>query len=144
MTRFMTSSSFPDVNVWLALASAEHTHREAALNWREARSEPILFCRITQMGLLRLLTTSGAMNGKPLQMRQAWRVYDEFLGDERVVFAPESAGVEARFRIGAKGTTASPKLWTDAYLLAFAAEADSEIVTFDEALAARAGVAPLR
>lgn len=140
----MTSSSFPDVNVWLALASAEHTHRETALNWWEAWSEPILFCRITQMGLLRLLTTSGAMNGKPLQMRQAWRVYDEFLSDERVVFAPESAGVEARFRFATKKASASPKLWTYAYLLAFAAEADSEIVTFDEALAARAGVGALR
>jgi len=139
----MTSSSFPDVNVWLALASAEHTHREAALHWWEAQNEPILFSRITQMGLLRLLTTSGAMNGKPLQMKQAWRVYDEFTTDERVVFAPEPARVEARFRLATKKVSASPKLWTDAYLLAFAAEAESEIVTFDEALASRAGVAAL-
>ncbi len=95
------------------------------------------------MGLLRLLTTFGAMNGKPLQMRQAWRVYDEFLSDERVVFAPESAGVEARFRLVAKKASASPKLWIDAYLLAFAAEAGSKVVTFDEALATRAGVAAL-
>ena len=139
----MTSSSFPDVNVWLALASAEHTHREAALDWWEARNEPILFCRITQMGLLRLLTNFGAINGKPLQMKQAWRVYDEFLSDERVVFAPEPAKVETRFRLVATRVSASPKLWTDAYLLAFAAEAESGIVTFDEALAGRAGVAAL-
>jgi hypothetical protein len=120
----MTSSSFPDVNVWLALASAEHTHREAALDWW-------------------LLTNFGAINGKPLQMKQAWRVYDEFLSDERVVFAPEPAKVETRFRLVATRVSASPKLWTDAYLLAFAAEAESEIVTFDEALAGRAGVAAL-
>jgi predicted nucleic acid-binding protein len=47
----MTLSSFPDVNVWLALASAEHTRREAALTWWEGHGESILFCRITQVGL---------------------------------------------------------------------------------------------
>jgi predicted nucleic acid-binding protein len=35
-------------------------------------------------------------------------------------------------------------LWTDAYLLAFASECGAAIVTFDEALAARAGVTALR
>jgi toxin-antitoxin system PIN domain toxin len=140
----MTSSSFPDVNVWLALASPEHTGRESALNWWDAQEEPILFSRITQMGLLRLLTMAAPMNGKPLQMKQAWKVYDEFLSDERVVFAPEPATIENRFRVNSKGAQASPKLWTDAYLLAFAAEAGAGIVTFDQALAARAGVAPLR
>lgn len=139
----MTSSSFPDVNVWLALGSDEHVHHRAALDWWDSQNHPILFCRVTQMGFLRLLTTSAAMNGKPVQMQKAWDIYDGFLRDARVDFAPEPARMEQRFRMHSSGKIASPKLWTDAYLAAFASEVDSAIVTFDAALARLAGVSPL-
>jgi predicted nucleic acid-binding protein len=63
----MTSSSFPDVNLWLAPLREDHNHRASALSWwNNNDSGQIGFCRFTQLGVLRLLTTSAAMNGKPL------------------------------------------------------------------------------
>jgi hypothetical protein len=136
----MTSSSFPDVNVWLALLLEDHIHRTAARQWWESdQSDQIGFLRLTQMGVLRLLTTPAAMNSKPLRMAEAWAAYDRLFGDDRVVFLDEPRGMEVSFREYAKEHRASPKLWADAWLLAFAECAGGAVVTFDRALAARAG-----
>jgi uncharacterized protein len=129
--------AIPDINVWLALA-AEHTHRHAALNWWRQYEGTIGFCRMTQIGLLRLLTTSSVMNGKPLSMRQAWKIYDSFTRDERVEFLPEPPAIERRFRELSSSKFASPKLWADAYLISFAAESEAAMITFDKSLAKRA------
>jgi uncharacterized protein len=133
----MSSLSFPDVNVWLALASSEHVHAVAAHRWWEQETGCIAFSRITQMGFLRLMTTAAAMDGKPLSMTDAWRVHDRLFEDDRVALVPEPAEVEARFREYAMGRMASPKLWADAWLLAFARASDGTLVTFDRALATR-------
>ena len=93
---------------------------------------------MTQIGLLRLLSTASVMNDRPLKMREAWIVYDTFMGDERVEFLPETPTVERVFREhSSHRTLASPKLWGDAYLIAFATESGGELVTFDRALAKR-------
>ena len=134
----MSFLSFPDLNVWLALLMADHVHRATALRWWDRDdSDSIVFCRITQLGVLRLLTTSAAMNGKPLTMSQAWKAYDRLFADPRVGFLAEPASVEEPFRTSTTGSTPSPKLWADAYLCAFASRAGAAIVTFDKALAAR-------
>lgn len=135
----MTSSSFPDVNVWLALLLEDHVHRPAALRWwKSDQSSVIGFLRLTQMSVLRLLTTAAAMNGKPLRMREAWTAYDRLFVDERVAFLTEPRGIEARFREHTRDNHPSPKLWADAWLLAFAECAGGALITFDRALAARA------
>ena len=135
----MISSTFPDVNVWLALLLEDHIHRAAARRWLEStESDVIGFLRVTQMSVLRLLTTSGAMNGRPLRMPEAWAAYDSLFGDDRVAFVDEPNGIEAVFRKYARKNHASPKLWADAWLLAFTECADGVVVTFDRALAARA------
>lgn len=136
MNRSTTSLSFPDV-VWLALLLEDHVHRSRARVWWEATDATIAFTRFTGLSVLRLLTTAGAMNGRPLGMDAAWRAYDRLFEDDRVAFAPEPAEVEARFREYASGRTASPKVWADAWLLAFAKAANGTLVTFDRALAAR-------
>lgn len=132
----MSSFSFPDINVWLALAVAEHAHSANARLWWNHAEGPIAFFRLTQIGLLRVLTTGAAMGGKPLSMVEAWNVYDRFFEDERVVYLPEPAGVDARFRGNSSSRSASPKLWADAFLLAFAASTGGTLVTFDRAMAA--------
>jgi len=125
--------------VWLALLLEDHVHRAAAMRWLEStESEAIGFLRLTQLSVLRLLTTSGAMNNRPLRMPEAWAAYDSLFGDDRVVFVDEPNGIEAAFRKYARKNHASPKLWADAWLLAFAECADGVVVTFDQALAARA------
>jgi toxin-antitoxin system PIN domain toxin len=140
----MTSWNFPDVNVWLALATPEHVHHAAANSWWEQETGPIGFIRITQVGLLRLMTTGAAMDGMPLTMAAAWRAYDRFYEDDRVAFVPEPVGVETHFREYASGGTASPKLWADAWLLAFARAAGGRLLTFDRAVALRGAQCLLR
>jgi uncharacterized protein len=131
------SLSFPDVNVWMALALEHHVHRRAAKRWWETNQGPIAFTRFTQIGLLRLLTTSAVMDRKPLGMDEAWHVHDELYADERVALYPEPAGVEGRFREYASGRASAPKIWADAWLLAVAHATHGRVVTFDRALAAR-------
>jgi len=127
---------FPDVNVWLVL-NIKHVHQEIALDWWRREHRAIGFCRFTQMGLLRLLTTSAVMDGKPLSMKQAWSAYDVLAGDERTEFISESPAVERAFRGLSSSAHASPKLWADAYLTAFAGECGGSLVTFDRSLARR-------
>jgi hypothetical protein len=137
MNKSTTSLSFPDVNVWLALALEHHVHRPQAKAWWQTNDGPIAFTRLTQIGLLRLLTTSAAMDGKPLGMDEAWRVHDGLFTDDRVALVPEPADIETPFREYASGRVASPKLWADAWLLAVARSSGGTLVTFDRALAAR-------
>ena len=115
----------------------DHVHRLKALAWWKIADEIIAFTRLTQLSVLRLLTTAAAMNGRPLGMDQAWHAYDRFFMDDRVTFFAEPGGVEKRFREYARGRTASPKLWTDAWLLAFARAAGGTLVTFDKRLASQ-------
>jgi hypothetical protein len=127
---------FPDVNVWVVL-TIKHVHQKIALDWWHRERGRIGFCRLTQMGLLRLLTTSAVMDGKPLTMKQAWSAYDVLAGDERVEFISEPPAVEKAFRGLSSSAHASPKLWADAYLAAFASECGARLVTFDRSLARR-------
>jgi toxin-antitoxin system PIN domain toxin len=125
------------MNVWLALATPEHVHADLARRWWAEEAGVIAFSRLTQLGLLRLMTTAAVMDDKPLTMGEAWRVYDRFYDDDRVVFMSEPPTVEERFREKAAGRIVSPKVWADAWLLAFAQEADGMLVTFDKALGPR-------
>ena len=125
------------MNVWLALATPEHVHASIARRWWEQESGTIAFSRLTHLGLLRLMTTAAVMDDKPLTMSEAWRVYDRFYDDDRVVFIAEPPDAEKRFREKAAGRTVSPKMWADAWLLAFAQAAEGVLVTFDKALGPR-------
>jgi toxin-antitoxin system PIN domain toxin len=137
----MSSLSFPDVNVWLALATPEHVHHAIAANWWNQVEGAIAFCRFSQLGFLRLVTTAAAMDNKPLTMGEAWRAYDRFFDDDRVSFVGEAPDVESLFRKKATGRTVSPKIWADAWLLATAEAAGGKLVTFDRALYERGAIA---
>jgi hypothetical protein len=127
----------PDINVWLALAAPEHPHNTLAKRWWQQHDGPIGFARLSQLGLLRLTTTAAAMDGKPLTIAEAWRVYDQFYDDDRVTFVAEPAEVEKEFREMAAGRAVSPKVWGDAWMLAMASAAGGVLVTFDKALSSR-------
>jgi toxin-antitoxin system PIN domain toxin len=137
MNKSTTLLSFPDVNVWMALVLEHHVHRPRAKAWWQTNEGPIAFTRLTQIGLLRLLTTSAAMDGQPLGMDEAWRVHDGLFTDDRLALVPEPADIETPFREYASGRVASPKLWADAWLLAVAHSSGGTLVTFDRALTAR-------
>ena len=131
-------SYLPDINVWLALVYEGHQHHKVAFNWFEQiENESLYFCRITQLGFLRLLTQPGVMAAEAKNLRQAWNVYDSLHTDPRIDFAIEPADEEFEnlFRKFSSSAEISPKRWPDAYLLAFAGRAGFELVTFDRALA---------
>jgi len=134
---FPAGLSIPDINVWLALAAPEHPHNSRAEPWWRQHEGQIAFVRLSQLGFLRLTTTAAAMDGKPLTIDEAWRVYDRFYDDDRVAFVAEPSDMEKRFREKAVGRAASPKVWADAWMLAMAGAAGGVLVTFDKALASR-------
>jgi len=110
----MTKRSFPDVNVWFALAIADHPHNSAATAWWNADSSMVGFSRVTQLGLLRLLTTASVMGGMPLTNEEAWGVYGRFLADDRVRVFTELPALDDLFRSLSGVRQASP-MWVDAY-----------------------------
>jgi hypothetical protein len=52
--RIRMTSFFPDLNVWLALSVAGHSHSADAWQWANLlpRETRLIFCRYTQIGLL--------------------------------------------------------------------------------------------
>lgn len=125
-----------DSNVWLALALSKHEFHAAARAWLDARApHEALFCRSTQQSFLRLLTTSTVLAPyriPPLSNQAAWSVYDGLRADERISWAEEPSGLEASWKKISGGSKASPKLWMDAYLAAFALAGEHQLVTTDK------------
>ena len=133
-------AAFPDINVWLAMAFAGHEHHPAAMRWFDSLSdrEELIFCRFTQLGLLRLLTQAGIMGNRVKTQRQAWQIYDAFLDKGSARLLTEPRWIDDSLRRFASLPSASPQDWADSYLAAFAEVAGLTLVTFDKALAAKA------
>jgi uncharacterized protein len=135
----MTSSVFPDINVWLALVFDQHRHNEEAVRWYDAL-DPftiLAFCRHTQLGLFRLLSTKTVMDQYALSLRQCWQVYDDWIDTGQAIVLPEPGWIEQELRARTSQSMIAPKLWADAYLAAFAEAANLTLVTFDRALAGK-------
>jgi uncharacterized protein len=131
----------PDVNVWIALTVAEHVHHGPAKQWFESpEQEQIAFCRVTQMGFLRLLTNPRVMAGEALTPERAWNALDALCRDNRIFFSAEPPGIETIFRESTRRRQGGVNFWTDAYLSAFASAAGFTLVTFDAGYARHKGV----
>jgi uncharacterized protein len=141
----MTSLIFPDVNVWLALAYVKHVHNKVATEWYEtlAASTLFVFCRHTQLGLFRLLSTEAVMKQDATSQARCWEIYDLWVNAGLAIVAQDPAGLEVVMRKQTIHGLASPKVWADAYLAAFAEAGNLTLVTFDRALAAKAKEAVL-
>ena len=124
--------------MWLALSWASHRHSDAAWAWFSRQEDHrFFFCRLTQLGLLRLLATSAVM-GKDVQtIGEAWSVYDRWLEDSRVETRQEAFDLDAAFRAATRSVSrlSSPKALGDCYLLAVSQVTDATLVTFDRGLA---------
>ena len=127
-----------DSNVWLALALSKHQFHGVARDWLadQKPSDAALFCRSTQQSFLRSLTTRAVLAPygiPPLSNKAAWSAYEGFLADERVSWVEEPRGLESHWKKLARNAKASPKLWMDAYLAAFAMAGGYQLVTTDKA-----------
>jgi len=128
-----------DVNVWLSLSWARHPHSPRAVAWFATLPKTqvrLLFCRVTELGILRLLTNTAVMGDSVLDLGAAFELLDTWKRDPRVHFASEPAGVEAVFRnaLTALAGKSATKVIVDAYLTAFANQSTARLVTFDRAM----------
>ena len=132
------TSFFPDLNIWLALSLRTHQHYSQAWNWLGGvpAGSRIAFARYTHLGMLRLLTNASVMGENVVTLKQAWAVYDRWLEDPRVEFYQEPKDLDAGIREATApfGDRPASKWIGDCYLLAYAKQSDSALVTFDRAL----------
>jgi hypothetical protein len=132
----------PDINVWLAFAVDTHQHHTRAQAWfRTLPDGSAAMCRVSQMGLLRLLTNRKVLGPDVLNAAAAWEVNDLLLADPRVWFVNEPGDLVRHWRAATLPGTArsSGAGWTDAYLWAFAEAAQLQGITFDRGLARTPG-----
>ena len=131
----MNILNFLDANVWLALLWSRHVHSERAGAWFERSSEEkFFFCRITQITVLRLLTTPTVMGSDVKTMSGALALWDKACADDRIALLAEPEAIEPEFRRYSAMRSSSPKVWADAYVAAFAPVAGLKLVTFDRGL----------
>lgn len=132
----MRSFLFPDLNVWIALTYRAHKQHSAAKKWLDSLGPEcdLCFCRLTQIGFLRLLTTPAIMGGQVLSQAGAWKIYDEWLEHGRSLFVEEPPALERTFRALSESGQSAPKDWADSYICAFAQLSGMRLVTFDQVL----------
>lgn len=121
----------PDINVWLALVDQNHTHHaSAARYWQDISNTGVAFTRVSMMGLLRLSTMPGVLS-RTLTTAEAWDIYRRLLADPNHRFLQEPAALEHHFAALTTRVTLPHRLWTDAYLAAFAIASGCRLVSFD-------------
>lgn len=122
----------PDVNVWLALTDERHVHHQAArLYWNEERADHIAFCRVTMLALLRLVTHPKVMSGAPFTHDEAWNIYQTYRNLPISRFLPEAKTLETTLESLTINPDLPHRLWTDAYLAAFAISNGNRLISFD-------------
>ena len=94
-----------------------------------------MFCRLTQMGMLRLLTNVHVMKEEVFTQAKAWGLYEQMRHDSRILYVHEPPALEHAWKQYSCGHQPATNLWTDTYLLAFASILECRLVTFDRALA---------
>lgn len=123
-----------DTNFWLAMSFSKHQFHEEATRWFGKQVEPVVFCRSTQQSFLRLLTTEAVSKLYGIEAMsnvEAWDFYEAMAGDRRCGFAEEPAGLEKKWAAYVRVGSASPKIWMDAYLAAFAVAGGYSLVSID-------------
>ncbi len=132
-------SILADVNVWLATLVATHPHHEAATRWWRAEVVPVgdyvAFCRLTQLGLLRLLSNERVMGPNRMDHVRAWTTVREVAAQANVQFLEEPTGIDEQLPLCPRRGS-SPSFWSDAYLVAFALTGRHRIATFDRGVPA--------
>ncbi len=126
--------NLPDLNVWLAAAWGRHVHHAKVKRWFDAEEDTIAFCRITQMGYLRLISNRSVMRGEVRTRQEAWNSYEQLVRDERVLYLSEPDGMDVLWQMFSKKADHSHLLWTDDYLAAFALQNEARLITLDRAM----------
>ena len=130
-----------DINVWLALTWDLHPQSSSATRWYGTLDHSsdceLLFCRLTMLGFLRLLTNRAVMGDSTVDVKGALELYDRWSEDSRVEMLTELRQVEAEFRaaLALVANQPSTKAIADCYLIGLAAASGAHLVTLDKGLA---------
>jgi toxin-antitoxin system PIN domain toxin len=132
LTSHTDPADLPDLNVWLALAATDHPHHRQALHyWEQQASPEVLFCTVTALGLIRLVSQPKLMGAAVLPSAEASALLQAFCRQPGVAMAaPEHDGWDL-FHSLLSSTTLPARLHTDAYLAALAIANDWRLVSFD-------------
>jgi toxin-antitoxin system PIN domain toxin len=109
------------------------THSSSG-NAEPCAGNPVCFCRATQQSFLRLATTPVVLNAygaEGFTNQDVAKLIKTLSGLSTVSTLEEPSGLESRWLELAGLRSASPKVWMDAYLAAFAILHDMELVTLD-------------
>ena len=137
----MAAIDVPDLNLWLALIDPDHAHHARARRyWEHEAAAEIAFCRVTMLGLLRLLTHSQVMHGAPFTPGEAWDAYHAFTVLPEVCFVEDSLAAEKRFESWSSIPGFSAHRWTDAWIAALSSSAGARVVSFDSDFTTFAGL----
>jgi toxin-antitoxin system PIN domain toxin len=125
-------ADLPDLNVWLALASSQHIHHRQALHYREQlAAEQVLFCTVTALGLVRLVSQPRLMGDAVKNAAEASELLAAFCRQPGVALAPaEHDGWDVFHHLMRQGNL-PPRLCTDAHLAALAMANGWRLVSFD-------------
>lgn len=131
----MPASLF-DTNVWLAAVFPKHPFHPTAQRALQQAShgQPAMWCRATQQSFLRLASTPAlhnAYDAKGTTNRDALLAMDTMQALPQVGLLEEPVGTLTLWRTLAGLDNASPKIWMDAYLAAFAIAGGLRMVTLD-------------
>ena len=126
-----------DTSAWLAATFEQHpSHSVARQALRQATTtQAAVFCRAIQQSFLRLLSTAAlakAYGVAPLTNNDALLTLDNLQSLPQVAWRDEPPGLFGLWRTLAGLNSASPKVWMDAYLAAFAIAAGLCLVTLDK------------
>jgi toxin-antitoxin system PIN domain toxin len=133
-----------DINVWLALTWDLHPQNATAARWYTALDESsdcaLLFCRITMLGFLRLLTNRAVMGDSTVNVTDALDLYDRWSSDPRIemLTEPRQTDVEFRAALAPVANQPSTKAIADCYLIGLAAACGAHVVTLDKSMASLA------
>ncbi len=130
-----------DVNIVFPLLVSRHQHRDRAVEWFDSTGAgDVVLCRLTRLGVLRLLSTAQVMGPDVLQPKAAMEALEVLEADERVVLLHEPDGLDATLKTLVAACATTPNLWTDAYLSAFASVAGLKLVSFDRGFSKFSGL----
>ena len=125
-------ADLPDLNVWLALAATHHPHHGQALTyWERQASSQVLFCTVTALGLVRLLSQPKLMGAAVLGSAESSALLRGFCRQPGVAMAAAEHDGWDLFHATLCGAELPVRLHTDAYLSALAMANGWRLVSFD-------------
>jgi uncharacterized protein len=125
-----------DTNVWLAATFPKHIFYPLA---QKALAQctpalPAVWCRSTEQSFMRLASTPSVQRTYDAigqTNRSVWQALDTLQALPQVSWKGEPPGIFEKWRTLATIDSASPKVWMDAYLAAFAITSGLRMVTLD-------------